>query len=250
MSIAYALRNAYARSSGKIHDAVSLYLCCSDFVRNVIVQNGYPGERAMSIPNFFDLPPFAGKQGHGDYVAFVGRISPEKGLDVLLDAARRTGLPVQIVGDPSFMPGLADRAPANVRFVGKLDRAGMHDFLARARMLVVPSIWWEAFGIVAAEAMSRELPVIASNTGGLAEVVDHNRTGLLVPPNESLALGNAMKELWNDPARCRAMGLAGRAKAERYYSTDAFYHSLMAAYARVTPVAEPVAQPGDRREVA
>jgi glycosyltransferase involved in cell wall biosynthesis len=250
MSITYALRNAYARSSGKIHDGVSLYICVSNFVRDLIVRNGYPAERAVTVTNFYDLPPFEGKQDAGDYVAYVGRISPEKGLDVLLDAARATRLPVKIAGDPTFMPGVEQRAPANVQFVGKLNREGMNTFLARARMLAVPSIWWEAFGLVAAEAMSRELPVIATNMGGLSEVVDDRRTGLLVPPNDATALAHAMRQLWDDTNLARKMGLAGREKAERLYSVSAFYESLMAAYARVLPAVKWPADRIDMKEVA
>ncbi|HRK29739.1 MAG TPA: glycosyltransferase [Tepidisphaeraceae bacterium] len=233
MSVAYALRNAFARASGKIHDAVSLYIGCSSFVRDLIVSNGYPAERAIAIPNFFDLPPFSGRSSDGEYVAYIGRISPEKGLDVLLEAAQQTRLPVRIAGDPTFMPGIEQRAPANVTFVGKLNRAATDAFLERARMLVVPSVWWEAFGLVGVEAMSRELPVIASNMGGLPEVVDDGITGLLTPPNDAAALGAAMRRLWDDRALARRMGLAGREKAERLYTPNAYYQSLMRAYGRV-----------------
>lgn len=230
MSISYALRNTFARASGKIHDGVTHYLCVSEFVRRLLITAGYPAERTSALNNFFDLPPFAGRNADGDYVAYVGRISPEKGIDVLVEAARTTGLPVQIAGDPAFMPGICDRAPANVRFVGKLNREQLDRFLSGARMLVVPSVWWEAFGLVAAEAMSRELPVIATQMGGLPEVVLHGDTGLLIPPNDPSSLAEAMRELWQDAPRRRAMGVAGRVRAERLYSAEAFYAGLMRTY--------------------
>lgn len=235
MSVSYAIRNAYARSSGKIHDAVSLYICCSEFVRSRVVAGGYPAQRVVAVNNFFELPPFTGRSGEGEYIAYVGRISPEKGIDVLLACARETGLPVRIAGDPDGMPGIVERAPANVRFTGKLDRVQMQGFLDGARLLVVPSIWWEAFGLVAAEAMSRQLPVIATRTGGLGEVVDHDVNGLLIEPNNVGALSDAVRALWDDSTRRAAMGRAGRSKAERLYSPDTYYQNLMSAYARVLP---------------
>jgi glycosyltransferase involved in cell wall biosynthesis len=238
MSIGYALRNMYARSSGKLVDGASLFLTCSSFVRDRLIDNGFPQEKCRTLNNFIDMPPFTGRGGEGEYIAYVGRISPEKGIDVLLAAAAQLKLPVKLAGDPKFMPGVVERAPANVRFVGKLDRPSTDRFLQNARMLVAPSIWWEAFGLVAAEAMSRELPVIASRTGGLAEVVDHNINGILVEPNDATALAAAMTELWDDAPRRAAMGQAGREKAERLYSPHAFYANLSAAYQHVLPRAE------------
>ncbi|MCS7033992.1 MAG: glycosyltransferase [Phycisphaerae bacterium] len=233
MSVAYAARNAFARLTDKIRENVSLYLCPSDFVRAMVVRGGYPAGRCLVISNFTDLPCAPSPGGEGSYIAFVGRISPEKGIDVLLAAAARTGLPVKIAGDPASMPGVVRRAPGNIQFVGKLDRKQTADFLDAARMLVVPSIWWEAFGLVAVEAMMRGLPVIASRAGGLQEIVEHGRTGLLVPPGDAEALAAAMRRLWDDAGARRSMGAAGRAKAERCYSPEAFYASLIRAYRRV-----------------
>lgn len=235
MSVAYALRNAAARIGGKIHAGVAYYACCSRFARDLIVRGGFPAERAGVLPNFFDLPTFSGRvHGDGEYVAYVGRISPEKGLDVLTAAAALVpDYPVRVVGDASAMPNLVYAAPPNVEFVGPLPRDQMHAFLDRARMLVVPSVWWEAFGIVAAEAMSRELPVIASDAGGLAEVVDHGVTGLKVPMRDPAALAQAIRQIWQNPAAARAMGQAGRAKAERLYSPDAYYGGLVDIWRRL-----------------
>jgi glycosyltransferase involved in cell wall biosynthesis len=188
-----------------------------------------------------DLPAFdSSSRFDGRYAAYVGRISREKGLDVLLEAARQTGLPVRIAGDPAGHPSSVERAPGNVRFVGRLDRAGIAGLLAGARFLVTPSIWWEVFGLVAAEAMSREVPVIATSMGGLPEVVEHLRTGLLVPPNDAGALAGAMRRLWSlAPADRAAMGRAGREIVQRRFSPDVFYGNLMRAYARVSPAARP-----------
>lgn len=241
MSVAYAIRNAAARVTRKIHDGVDAYLCCSQFVANQIIRGGYPAERVHVLPNFADLPDAPAKTSPGDYVAYIGRISPEKGVDVLIAAARLNGLPTKIVGDTSAMPKLQVDVPANVEFLGAMKRDQIPDFLKSARMLVVPSIWYEAFGIVCAEAMAYRLPVIASNMGGLPEVVDHDRTGLTVPPNDPAMLATAMTRLWGDPTLALAFGEAGRAKALREYVPAVYYKRLARFYRSVTrPDVSPV----------
>lgn len=244
MSVAYAIRNAAARLSGKVHDAVDAYLCCSNFVADQIAKGGYPLDRIQTLYNFADLPDAPPKIGPGDYVAYVGRISPEKGLDILVAAARICGFPVKIAGDPASMPELRDSLPSNVELVGSLSRDQIPAFLGGARMLVVPSIWFEAFGIVCAEAMAYRLPVIASAMGGLPEVVDHGVTGLCVPPSEPGPLADAITTLWNDPVRAAGMGEAGRAKAMQEYTPQVYYRRLMSAYRAVIGAQAPAAAEG------
>lgn len=233
MSVAYAIRNAATRVSRKIHDGVDAYLCCSNFVADQITKGGYPIDRIHTLYNFADLPDAPPRKGPGEYVSYVGRISPEKGLDVLIAAARIAGVPVKIAGDPSPMPELQQNLPPNVEFVGALKRDQIPSFLSNARMLVVPSIWYEAFGIVCAEAMAYRLPVVASETGGLPEVVSHGVTGLCVPPKDPARLADAILNLWNDPSRAAAMGEAGREKALREYTPEVYYRGLTAAYRSV-----------------
>lgn len=245
MSVAYAIRNAAARVSGKIHHGVDAYVCPSQFVASQTIRGGFPADRVHVVPNFADLPTdIPPRAGPGKYIAYVGRISPEKGLDVLLEAARITGLPVKIAGNPSPMPELVAGAPKNVEFVGVVKRDAMPAFLADARMLVVPSIWYEAFGLVAAEAMAYRVPVIASRLGGLPEVVEDGVSGLCVPPKDACALAGAMAELWKAPGRCAAMGEAGRTKALREYSADIYYERLTAVYRSVLKSVGSAAQSG------
>ena len=239
MSVAYAIRNASARVSEKIHDGVDAYLCCSKFVADLITRGGYPAERIHVLPNFADLPESSPKTSPGEYIAYVGRISPEKGIDVLIDAARVNGLPVKIAGDPSAMPELQNNLPPNVEFVGSLRRDQIPNFLGNARMLAVPSVWYEAFGIVCAEAMAYRLPVVASRMGGLPEVVDDGEIGLCVEAGNPTAWAEAMASLWNDPTRALAMGEAGRAKALREYSPTVYYERLTAAYRAVARATSP-----------
>lgn len=233
MSVAYAARNAWARGSGRIKRAVSLYLCPTQFTADLIIRGGYPADRVRVIPNFCDLPDAPPRQGVGEYVGYIGRISPEKGLDVLIDAARRTGLPTKIVGDPSLMPELQTKLPAGVQFVGKLNRQQVDAFLQGVRVLVVPSVWYEVFGLVCIEALSRGIPVIASNIGGLPEVVEHEKTGLLTPAGDAAALAHAMQRLWDDTDLNQSLGLAGYHAVRQKFTPEAFYRQLVQLWGEV-----------------
>jgi glycosyltransferase involved in cell wall biosynthesis len=236
MSIAYAVRNMTARWSRKIHDGVSAFLCCSQFVATQHIRGGLPADRVRVLYNFADLPDAPPRASSGSYVAYIGRISPEKGIDVLIEAARKTGVPVKIAGDPTAMPELQKNLPANVEFVGPLKRDQVPDFLCAARMLCVPSVWYEAFGIVCAEAMAYRLPVIASRLGGLPEVVEHEKTGLCVEAANPIVLADAIMRLWDDPATAQAFGEAGREKAFREYSPAVYYQRLIRHYRSVLTV--------------
>jgi glycosyltransferase involved in cell wall biosynthesis len=126
-----------------------------------------------------------------------------------------------------------DKLPENVRFVGSLSREALPEFYRGARFVVIPSIWQEVFSVVTVEAMGMGIPVIASKTGGLAEVFEHERSGIYVPSGDAEALAGAMRRLWDDPAACRRMGEAARQEAIERYSPEAFLERLTAAFERV-----------------
>jgi glycosyltransferase involved in cell wall biosynthesis len=228
---AYAISHGITRLRRAYQRNVDLFVTPARFTADYLERAGYDRSRIVVIPNMSDLPAGPAASGDGEYAAFVGRISPEKGLNILIDAARIAGIPVRIAGGGT-MPD-RDQLPENVRFIGALKREALPDFYRGARFLVVPSIWHEVFSIVVVEAMSTGIPVIASNIGGLAEVFEHGRSGLYVPPGNSRALAEAMWRLWADPAACRRMGQTARQYALDHYSPDAFVGRLTAAFGRV-----------------
>jgi glycosyltransferase involved in cell wall biosynthesis len=230
-SVGYAVRNAVHRRLRLFTDQVTLFLAISRFMRDRLEAAGLPAARLAVVPNMVRLPAAPVEAGRpGGYVAFAGRFGPEKGIDTLVEAARRAGLPLRLAGDPAGLPGIARRAPAGTVFAGLLSPAEMARFYRGARFVAVPSRCLEGFGLVAAEAMSHGLPVVASRIGGLAEVVGDGATGLLVEPGNAEELAAAMRRLWDDPELCRRLGAAGRAKAAREYSPEVFFDRLTSAY--------------------
>lgn len=147
---------------------------------------------------------------------FVGRLSEQKGIERLLEAMERTrqGVSLDIVGDGPSRPRLVERAREmglgeRVRWHGQLPQPELARFYRGATALVVPSTE-EGLGMVAVEALLCRTPVIAFESGGLTDVVQHDRTGLLVPPGDVVALAAAIDTITGDPDRAARLGEAGR----------------------------------------
>jgi glycosyltransferase involved in cell wall biosynthesis len=229
-SMAYASRNAIARKLRLFLDNVTLYVPPSEFVKRKLIDAGFPGERIVVIPNMVTLPDSVVDASAGKYVAYAGNIRPEKGINTLLAAARKTRLQIRLAGDYSPMPEVVKVAQANEKFVGHLNRGQLSNFYRNARFLVVPSVCFEAFGLVVVEAMSHGLPVIASRIGGMPEIVEDGVTGFLFEPGNSEDLANKMNLLWENPDLCRQMGIQGHEKVISEYSNEVYYRRLMAVY--------------------
>ena len=157
----------------------------------------------------------------GRTIAFVGRLSPEKGIADFIAAARLLpALPFTVAGDPILIPQLVRTAPPNVRFHGFLSGAALAAFYQDARMLVFPSLWYEGFPNAIGQAMASARPVIASRIGALPEIVEDNLTGLLFDPGNIPMLVERIQHLYDQPETCRDMGQAGRYKLDRDYHPD------------------------------
>ena len=180
-------------------------------------------------------------------VGSVARLSPEKGLDVLLRAAARLierGTPVRVVlaGDGPWRVRLRRMAErlgiaGRVDFRGELPHEQVPALLAELDIFVLPSRA-EGFGVAALEAQAMELPVVASRVHGIPDVVEDGRTGLLVPPGDEQALAEAIGRLAGDAGLRAAIGRAGRTLVQERYrwqenaaQMERLYHHLLEASA-------------------
>jgi glycosyltransferase involved in cell wall biosynthesis len=122
------------------------------------------------------------------------------------------------------------KAPHNVEFRGRLGFDELLTFYRRSRVLVVPSLGLELFGLVVVDAMALGVPVIASRIGGLPHVVEDGVTGSLFESGNPEDLVQQVRRLWEDSQLCNQMGRAARQKVMRQYTEDLYYHNLMAVY--------------------
>jgi glycogen synthase len=160
------------------------------------------------------------------YVLFVGRITDQKGIFHLLEAAPKLPPGVQVVlcasapDTPEIEARLKRVLPEhpNVVWIGEMVPVSeVVQLYSHAAVFVCPSVY-EPFGLINLEAMACETPVVASAVGGIVEVVEDGKTGVLVEPAQPEALAAAIRGLLEDPARGRAMGRAGRLRVEAQFS--------------------------------
>ena len=236
-SIGYALRIAVARKLRLFADNVTLFITASDFIKQRLVEAGFSKNRVVVVPFAVTLPESPMDPFSGENVVFAGRLSPEKGIDTFLAAARLLPkLKFLIAGDGPLKKELENIAPENVTFCGWLNQAQLSDLYGKARLAVVSSTGLEPFGLVITDAMSKGLPVVASNLAGPSEIVEEGVTGLLFQPGNPTDLAEKISNLWTNPDLCRRMGQAGREKAIREYSEDVYYKRLMAVYKKAIEI--------------
>ncbi len=230
-SIAYAGRNAAVRRLRLLADNVTTVIALNDFMGQRLLTAGFRPEQIAVLPNMVELCEAPADAAHGEYVAFSGRISTEKGIDTLLAAARvASDVPVRLAGGGPLFEPYSQAAPPNVRMLGQLQADEMTGFYRGARFLVLPTACFEGCPLVISEAMSHGLPVIASRIGGLPELVEDGVTGFLFEQGNAAELAAKIQRLWEEPALCRRMGLAGRAKAEREFGQEAYHQRLIEIY--------------------
>jgi glycogen(starch) synthase len=172
------------------------------------------------IPSGVDVPPFVREEADPPEVLFAGRLSPEKGILELVEAAN--GMNLVVAGDGP----LRERVPGARGFVPHHALGPLYE---RAAVVACPS-HREGFGVVCAEAMAHGRPVVASGVGGLLDLVVDGETGLLVPPRDVGALRVALERLLGDRALRRRLGEAGRERIRRHFAWPAVTDATLAAY--------------------
>lgn len=222
-------------------------IAVSKWLRDAVL-NRFPfmaPEAIRVIANGVSLPDEM-KNIHGSHnicITFSGRLEYKKGVDILLNAyaialKRDETLPdLVIMGDGTSKADFINMAETlgisqRVCFTGMLSNLDVHRNLLNSAMHLVPSLA-EPFGITAVESMLEGTPVIASDSGGLKEVVDDEKTGLLVPPGDADVLAAAMLRLWKNPKLRKRLSDAALEKARNVYTWEAVAASTRDVYIHV-----------------
>jgi glycosyltransferase involved in cell wall biosynthesis len=231
-SLGYALRTAAARLTRRITANVTTFIVLSEFQRQRFMAAGIPPERIETLPNVAPgLNEESRDEEPGELISFIGRVSPEKGVDDFSAAARALpSLPFAVAGSTARMPELVSSSPPNVRWLGHLKEPELIELYLRSRVVVMPSRCFEGFPNVITRAMALRRPVVASRLGGVPEIVEDGWTGLLFEAGNVEDMVDKIRRLYFDPKLCREMGLAGRLKAQTHYGPKVVYDQLMSIY--------------------
>jgi glycosyltransferase involved in cell wall biosynthesis len=230
-SLNYSLRNTVARMMGLFKNNVSCFIAPSNFIKDRLVAGGYPESRIVVLPNQVSMPKTSSDSSDDRYVAFAGRLETIKGVEILIAAARTLSeISFKIAGHGPIFPQLSKEAPDNVEFVGFLKGDELVKFYRGARFVVIPSLCFEALGLVALEAMSNGLPLIVSNRGALPEVIEEGVDGFLFEPGNHSDLADKIRFLWEKHQLCREMGEKAQEKVFLRYSKDIHMNKLINIY--------------------
>lgn len=219
---------------GTWHKKVNKFIALTHFTKQKFVEAGMDAEKIVVKPNFLKSDPGTGTE-LGDFMLFVGRLTPEKGVFTLLKAWQKlSGIPLKIVGDgPSMADAQAFVEEHQLNHVELLGRKKPEETLALmrdARCLVFPSEWYETFGRVAIEAFAAGTTVIAANIGAIAEVVDHEKTGLHFVPGDADDLAKKVQLVWTDEALTIEMCKNARLEYENKYTSEQNYKMMLDIY--------------------
>jgi len=232
VTIGPALMASVHRVVGTWERRVTAYIAMSMFSREKFIEGGLPKEKIFVKPNFVTDSGIGAS--NGEYALFVGRLSPEKGIDVLLSAWKKIGprLPLKIVGIGPLEPQVREAVAVNPRieYLGQKSLAETYALMGNAFALVFPSQWYETFGRTVAEAFAKGTPVIASNLGTMRTMISHQRTGLHFDSGDPDSLAEQVEWLLAHPDEWREMRVAARQEYEKSYTPERNYEMLMGIY--------------------
>jgi len=237
-SAGIALMEGVHRLLNTLSCKIDAYIVFTEFSRQKFVECGLPQKKIFLKPNFLADPPKP-MYNSGGYGVFIGRLSAEKGLKILLDAvktlnATNNTFRFKIIGagpqEAELERAVKDENIPNFEIVGRQSFSACMDFLKESSFLLLPSICYEGFPMAIREAYACGKPVIASRLGAMAELIDDTKTGLLFEPGNSADLAVKIKWMVENRNDCIEMGKNARRVFEKKYTAEKNYKTLMEIY--------------------
>jgi glycosyltransferase involved in cell wall biosynthesis len=239
---------AINRGLGTWHHTVDAYIAVSEFMRDKYVANGFPPGKIFVKSNFLYPDPALGT-GDGNFALFVGRLAPEKGLGTLVRAWDLSGqrIPLKVVGAGPMTSLFTNGSKLpSIEHLGWQPTEEVLRLMGSARFIVIPTEWYEGHPRTAVEAFSRGLPVIASQLGGMAEMIEDGRTGVLFRPGDADDLAAKIGWALEHRDSMSQIGAHGREVYELRYTDSMNYRQLSNIYHRVLTIQQDlVVQPSE-----
>lgn len=222
------------RLAGAYTNNVDRFIAPSRFLKTKMEQYGYDGRKIAYLPNFISVERYKPVYGGERKFVYVGRLSGEKGLYTLLEAVAGTDIQLEIIGDGPERQGVSERIERekleNVSMKGYLAEEALSDAVSQALAVVVPSECYENCPMAVLEAFALGKPVIGAKIGGIPELIEEGRDGLLFEPRNEVELREAMLRLLGDPLHAKEMGKRSREKVELRFGPERYYEQLIGIY--------------------
>lgn len=240
LSFLYALDIGGHRLA-KTFDLIDRFIVLTEFSALKLIESRLAERKKISILGNFipsPLPEKGGKNSREDYLLYIGRLSTEKGVQVLLKAGQiLDSTKILILGEGPEQERLqkikAENGLNNIFFLGHVSGDLKWEYMRKASAIVIPSICYETFSLVAIEAMSIGTPVMASKLGSLPYVIDDGKTGLLFEPGDYLDLAKKLSWMVSQPGLVEELGEFGRIIVEEKYNQTKHLEKLINIYEEV-----------------
>jgi glycosyltransferase involved in cell wall biosynthesis len=228
---------AWHKKRGTWRTKVNRYIVLTEFARDVFVQSGViPADRIVVKPNAVADPGCGA--GRGNYLLYVGRLSEEKGIRVLLQAAHQGdgfGMPLKIAGTGPLEDLVKDaESSGKVEFLGNQYRVNIYHLMQDASLLLFPSLWYEGLPMVIVEAFATGLPIIAGNIGAMAQLITHEKDGLLVESGSAEGFQAAVRRIISSPEFAAKLRRNARASYQALYTPEINLRMLLQVYKEAT----------------
>ncbi|MFO7916086.1 MAG: glycosyltransferase family 4 protein [Candidatus Krumholzibacteriales bacterium] len=233
-----AMLASYSDRIRGVFRRVDRFIAPSAFMKSKLAAGGIAPEKIAVIPNFIDTESYHPSGEEGDYIIYFGRLSYEKGVDILIRAFEGVeGVRLVIAGDGPDRENLENLAAelnlAGVEFAGFRQQDDLKKLVADSRFVILPSRWYENLPFSIMESFALGKPVVASDIGGIPEMVEDGVNGLLFPPGDEGRLREQMQRLLSGRELRRSMGGEGREKARKLYSSSTHYKGIIGVYRNI-----------------
>ena len=248
----------------KVYDKVDAFITPSLFLKNKLIEAGYPAEKIYHIPTFTDIGDSAGtvknlnpasseiesvrkisttteeNGSSSGYALYFGRITEEKGVATAVEAyAQMPDKRLMITGDDTTDEAarlkklIEDKGLTNIKFTGFKSGKELDDIIEGAEFVIIPSIWYDNLPNTALESFRHSKPIIASNTGSLPELVTEGYNGLLFEPGNAEDLAKKAGKLYKDCDLVLKMGDNSRQRLTTDFNAEKHYNTLIGVFSKL-----------------
>ncbi|MBU2892239.1 glycosyltransferase [Colwellia sp. D2M02] len=213
---------------------VNHFIAPSSCLKNIYVNAGFSAESITVKPHFIDPieTPITSSTRTDKYAVFIGRLTREKGIELLLESWRENDIELRVYGAGPLTYKVGAKKQKNIRYMGEVSKEQVLQALATSQYLIMPTLWQEPFGFVVIEAFSQGIPVIASNIGAMPELIKHHKNGLLFKANNRNELQNQIDVMKNIEKRDN-MAQQAQLDFNQKYSAQVNYPQLLSIYQSV-----------------
>ena len=223
-------KEAVTWSRERLETCTNMFICPSHFLADKMIQGGFDKAKMRTLCNFIDVDKCR-KDSYekDDYYCFIGRLSHEKGITTLVEAARQLPYKLKIIGGGPLMEQLKSLTTGtNIEFVGYKQWTEIKELVGHARFSVIPSEWYENNPLSVIEAQCLGTPVLGARIGGIPELIEEGINGMLFKSKNATDLKEKIKKMFASSFDYEELAK----KSQQRYSADAYYEKLMEIYSK------------------